>query len=165
MSDEKWLPVVGYEGLYEVSDHGRVWSIRRQQFLKPQFHPKNGKLTVTLPGNPRQHKYIHHLVLEAFVGPCPAGKEACHFNDVGTDNKLTNLRWDTRSANKIDSVRNGSHNKARVTECPSGHEYTRENTVFVRKASGGTERRCLICRREHTRLSMRKVRAARKAAA
>jgi hypothetical protein len=53
---------------------------------------------------------VHRLVLEAFVGPCPAGMEACHNNGVRTDNRLENLRWDTRSANCRDRIRHGTTN-------------------------------------------------------
>jgi hypothetical protein len=43
--------------------------------------------------------YVHDLVLLAFVGPKPEGLEVCHGNDVKADNRLQNLRYDTRSAN------------------------------------------------------------------
>ncbi len=46
---------------------------------------------------------IHHLVLEAFVGPRPDGMEACHNNGDRFDNRPSNLRWGTRSSNRIDS--------------------------------------------------------------
>ena len=42
---------------------------------------------------------IHRLVLEAFVGPCPEGKECNHKNHERDDNELTNLEWVTRSEN------------------------------------------------------------------
>lgn len=49
-------------------------------------------------------RYVHHLVLEAFVGPCPDGMEACHNNGNGLDNRLENLRWDTHDNNMYDSI-------------------------------------------------------------
>jgi hypothetical protein len=42
---------------------------------------------------------IHRLVLAAFVGPCPAGHEGSHINGQPADNRLENLRWETRAAN------------------------------------------------------------------
>jgi len=42
---------------------------------------------------------VHHLVLEVFVGPRPEGTVACHNNGDGYDNRVRNLRWDTRKAN------------------------------------------------------------------
>ena len=154
MSEERWLPVVGSEGSYEDSDQGRVRSLerldsrgrRRAAKARSLNRQKSGHLTVTLCHDGVQRAVgVHRLVLEAFVGPCPDGMEACHWNDVPDDNRLENLRWDTRAANIADSVRNGTHHMARVTRCPKGHEYTPENTYVY----PGGNRACLTCRREY----------------
>jgi hypothetical protein len=104
---ERWLPVVGFEGLYEVSDLGRVKSHRRgaPRILRPG--PSNyGHLSVVLGrGNTRM---VHRLVLEAFAGPCPRGHESLHGDGGPTDNKLSNLRWGTRTENIRDAVRHGT---------------------------------------------------------
>ena len=92
----------------------------------------------------RHHSYVHHLVLEAFVGPRPAGMMGLHWDDDHSNNHLENLRWGTRSDNTKDSVRNGTHNQARKTECPQGHKYTPENTYFYE----GSGRMCKTCIRE-----------------
>lgn len=153
---EQWLPVVGWEGFYEVSDHGQVRSVDRViehphtrtrkicgRVLVPFEHQDSGYQQVSLcRGGQQFDVLIHRLVLEAFVGPCPPGQEGCHYNDVGSDNRLGNLRWDTPSANKRDSVRNGTHRNARKTRCPSGHDYSDENTRI--KPDGSR-----ICRRCH----------------
>lgn len=78
-------------------------------------------------------RLVHHLVLEAFFGPCPPGMQACHYDDVGSNNNLANLRWDTQSANTFDSYRNGlrtppTGGSERHTHCKNGHEFTPENT-------------------------------------
>ena len=49
------------------------------------------------------------MVLETFVGPCPKGMEACHNNDIKTDNRLSNLRWDTKSNNTFDAINHNKH--------------------------------------------------------
>lgn len=116
---EKWKLVAGYDGAYEVSDRGRVRSIARNDrlgrmvggiYLKPQKHyagyPKVG---LSKNGYSKQY-FIHRLVLEAFVGPCPDGMEACHGNGVPSDNRLKNLRWDTASKNYKDRVKHGTCN-------------------------------------------------------
>ena len=106
---EMWLPVVGYEGLYEVSDHGQVRSInRRGQFLHPspnsRGYPRlslsNGKTTKTCK--------VHRLVMAAFVGPCPDGFEVAHNNGVRTDNRFGNLRYDTHAKNIADKKAHGA---------------------------------------------------------
>lgn len=50
-------------------------------------------------------RYVHHLVLEAFVGPRPPGMEACHFDGNAQNNRLENLRWGTSAENKADAIR------------------------------------------------------------
>jgi hypothetical protein len=69
--------------------------------------PSNyGHLSVVL--GRRNTRMVHTLVLEAFVGPRPPGKEACHGNGQPGDNRLSNLRWGTRSENIADAVRHGT---------------------------------------------------------
>ena len=51
---------------------------------------------------------VHRLVLEAFVGECPSGMEACHENNQRSDPRLQNLRWDTRKNNHADKKRHGT---------------------------------------------------------
>lgn len=151
---ENWLPVVGYEDLYEVSDHGRVWSVRREIFLKLVQRKESGHMFVCLMRNgERISRKVCHLVLEAFVGPRPDGLEACHGDDVSTHNRLSNLRWDTKSANGFDQVRNGRNFNANKESCANGHEYTSKNTRIYVTKDGHTERYCKECKRnsEHKR--------------
>jgi HNH endonuclease/NUMOD4 motif len=123
---ERWLPVVGFDG-YEISDQGRVrncagriLALKRGKYVRIGLYRDGVQV----------YRLVHRLLLEAFVGLCPPGLEACHANDIGTDNRLTNLRWDTRSANMLDRVRNGNHNNARKTRCPSGHAYIESNIYW-----------------------------------
>lgn len=118
---ESWMPVVGYEGLYEVSDHGRVRSlarpmlgragrpwVKRGRVLKQE--DRHGYRSVRLcdrSGGKRKLQ-VHRLVLWAFVGPRSDGQECCHYDCDKANNRLENLRWDTRAANRADSIRNGT---------------------------------------------------------
>lgn len=154
MDGEEWRAIPGYEGAYEVSSRGRVRSLdrvdsygrRRRGKDRRLAKQRSGHLTVALSRDGENVSYgVHRLVLLAFVGPCPDGMECCHWNDVPWDNRLVNLRWDTRSANQLDSVRNGTQHLARVTHCPYGHEYTDENTY---RYPGGN-RACNTCRAQY----------------
>ena len=154
MTNEEWRPVVGWEGLYSVSDQGRVWSVRSGRCLKPGGNNRSGANQhhqVQLCRNGiGSMKTVHRMVLEAFVGPCPAGMEACHLNDVGIDNRLTNLRWDSRSANQRDRVRNGRDHNSVKDRCIHGHEFTEDNTYYYSTRTGvdgkpTAMRKCKTC--------------------
>lgn len=103
---EKWLPVVGHEGRYEVSDLGRVRSKRK--VLAHQFCWKGYPRVHLSASGKRQTLKIHRLVLTAFVGACPKGMEACHNDGVRTNVSLSNLRWDTPSNNQKDKIFHGT---------------------------------------------------------
>jgi hypothetical protein len=53
-------------------------------------------------------RYVHRLVLETFVGPCPTGLVCCHDDGDPTNNRVENLRWDTYQANEEDKLRHGT---------------------------------------------------------
>ena len=105
---ETWKAVPGYEGLYEVSDQGRVRSFARYKsgrILRPGRMPQ-GHMSVALGRGNSQ--CVHKLVLLTFVGPAPDRHECCHNNGDPSDNRLENLRWGTRSENIRDAVRHGT---------------------------------------------------------
>lgn len=137
---ERWLPVVGHEG-YEVSDYGRV---RGPKGLRPIYAKSHRPVQRVYVGKVR---YVHHLVLEAFVGPRPDGYECCHADDNPANNHLSNLRWDTRSANSIDAVRNGRHPTGSKTRCKRQHDLTPDNVWVSRNG----RRHCRACWKERTR--------------
>lgn len=105
------MSVVDYVGYYEVSDHGRIRSVPRRgtrgSVLKP-IRRRDGRLRISLSRGGKVRDFlVHRLVLTAFVGPCPEGKEGCHWDDDPSNNHLSNLRWDTHSSNVTDKRRNG----------------------------------------------------------
>jgi len=164
MKQERWLPIAGYEEQYEVSDLGRIRSLARldargrslrERELSPRKTTRDHLSVALYRDGIRRDLQVHHLVLEAFIGPRPDGMEGCHWNDDPSDNRLDNLRWDTRRANVLDSVRNGSHSMANKTHCPEGHPYTSENT-YVYPAGN---RACRECRRIYRELHAEERRA------
>jgi hypothetical protein len=121
---ERWLPVPGYEGFYEVSDRGRVKSLARvarrrdgkpqpipEKILKPLANPSGHLKAVLRCGGHRKESYVHRLVLQAFVGPCPEGMECCHNDGNPANNRLENLRWGTRASNMADKLKHGTHQR------------------------------------------------------
>ena len=59
----------------------------------------NGKYTL---------KYVHHLVLETFIGPRPKGQEARHLDGKVENNTLSNLQWSTHAENAADQILHGT---------------------------------------------------------
>lgn len=109
---ERWKPVVGWDGLYEVSNLGRVKCLKRhrvcERILKPSLAGKGYRKVQLVHKDRREHHYVHELVLSAFVGPRPDGQESAHWNGARDDNKLSNLRWDTKPGNHADKHRHGT---------------------------------------------------------
>jgi hypothetical protein len=150
-----WLPVVDYEGLYEVSSQARVRSLdrvdaagrrRKGKVLKICLNG-GGYPVVRLSKNGQGRTYTTaQLMLEAHVKPRPPEHEACHRDDVKTNSDPGNIYWGTHADNMTDRVRNGNHPMARKA-CPCGREYD-----TVTKAG---RRLCSHCVREKERAKRR----------
>lgn len=149
MSDatpEEWRWVVDYEGIYQVSSHGRVYSLPRARsrggLLKQSPNGRGGRLEVNLTKNGAQKvRRVHRLVAEAFHGPRPEGMETCHRDGDVTNNHASNLYYGTHKQNMEDMIRHGRGNMAK-THCPKGHLYAEGN---IRWMDG--RRACLTCER------------------
>ena len=105
---EIWKDIVGYDGLYQISNMGRVKSLERiarnnhkikEKILTPNLN-KGGYLRVHLrKDNYSYTPLIHRLVAQAFL-PNPNNKpQIDHINTNKTDNRVCNLRWTTASEN------------------------------------------------------------------
>lgn len=119
--EENWRPVLGYEGLYEVSDLGSVRSLDRtvpHKRFGTWFRagkvlswgvPRDGYPGVTLcDGKTKTRRMVHDLVLETFVGSRPVGMWGLHHDDDRMNNRVSNLRWGTPKENHADMDRNNS---------------------------------------------------------
>lgn len=118
---EIWKDIKGFEGLYQVSNLGRVKSldvIRTDSIGRKKFYTGQLLNVQTQKGRKRKviyltHKgkkkaiFVHKLVMQAFVGE-PNGLEICHTDGNEGNNELSNLRYDTKSENHIDMYRYGS---------------------------------------------------------
>ena len=109
---ETWLPVIGYEGIYEVSDHGNVRTVKTGKIKAPQKCKKTDHQWVMLwKDNTQKNMRIHRLVMFAFIGPPPDNHECCHNDGDASNNHISNLRWDTPAANQADRVKHGTSNR------------------------------------------------------
>lgn len=86
-------------GHYVIERDGRVFSLRTHKYLQPGMGT-NGRPYVNLWDGKRGHvRYIHKLVAEAFLGPCPDGMIVSHLDDNPLNNVYTNLIYETQADN------------------------------------------------------------------
>lgn len=115
---EEWKPIKGYEGLYEISNMGRVKSLKcgREKILKPD-KTKRGYLQVTLCKDGKCKKYsIHRLVALHFVDGYFEGAEVDHLDTNPLNNVWTNLKFVTRKENCNNSISKENYSKAKQGE-------------------------------------------------
>lgn len=134
--EEVWKDIEGYEGLYQVSNLGRVKSLEKivlnkgSKILKPEIILKTGfsrdgyPLTTISKNNKTRTFRINRLVAQAFI-PNPENKDTVnHKNGIKTDNRVENLEWNTRSENVLHaykyglkiSVKGEKHYASKITE-------------------------------------------------
>jgi len=115
---EIWKDVPGFEGLYEVSSHGRLRSLGRPVLTGNgqlrRYRERTLVTPLTAAGYPHAHLrrgtsggqtvLVHHLVAAAFIGPRPDGADVRHLNCIPADNRVENLAYGSRIENLQDSV-------------------------------------------------------------
>ena len=140
---EKWRDVVGYKGLYQVSDQGRVKSLERiiikkdgrkftvkERILKPAFNGCGYLLVVLCAGGKPKTLTVHRLVCEAFHENPENKPEVNHINEDKADNRACNLEWSTAKENCNHGTRNERMAKgiAKALSKPVG-QYTRDGEL------------------------------------
>jgi hypothetical protein len=127
---ERWKDIEWYEGYYQVSDMGTVRSVGRDvpngwggtkrligRILTPKKATKAGHVRVSLSMKQDVRVVsVHRLVLETWVGPCPAGCVGVHGPGGPADNSLGNLKWGPR-------VGVGHSSKGKAVVCDDGREF------------------------------------------
>lgn len=124
MVEEVWKPIVNFEGLYEVSNLGRVRSLdhivkQRNRWREMDVHykgrvltPRHGERhypTLTLSkGKLKAVRTVHSLVADTFLGSRPDGMMVCHRDGGRTDASEANLYYGTALENSADALRHGA---------------------------------------------------------
>ena len=111
MEEEHWKDIEGYEGLYEVSDQGRVRSLNyhhtgRVQLLKPQMNTWGYLHVVLCKDGKRKFCRLHRLVAQAFLVNPLGLPELNHIDENKQNNCVDNLEWCSAKENSNHGTRN-----------------------------------------------------------
>lgn len=157
-----WKPINGYEGIYLISDEGKVYSQRSDKMMK--FSTANGYKRVKLYRDGEQLEYyVHRLVADAFIGvptginpdgtPFRTSATVDHINSIRGDNRVENLRWCDLYYNISRSVHNPENSGApgkKVLCTTTGQVFnsTKEAADALGVPQGHVSRIC-IAHRDH----------------
>lgn len=120
---EEWRDIRGYEGHYQVSDLGRVFSCKRHHLLK-LGRSTPGYLIVCLWKDGKQKtRQVHRLVAEQFIAREPEATQVNHRNCDITDNRKRNLEWVSPHENYLHAMAHG-----RLSLAPKGEQ--RPNAIL-----------------------------------
>ena len=98
-ANEIWKDCKGYEGKYQVSNEGRIWSIKRQIYLKQKDVNGYKKVCLMAINGKKKFEYVHRLVALAFLDNPNGYPEVDHIDRDRGNNNLENLRWVSKSEN------------------------------------------------------------------
>lgn len=175
--EEMWKPVLGFEGLYEISNLGRVNRLKRvirqkarvmqnhtlkEMFLKIQTNI-DGYYVVKLSKNGRVYeKRINRLIAEAFI-PNPKNLPVVNHKDtIKTNNSVSNLEWCTVAHNNRHAFANNLMNHFKGEEYP-GAKLNVEKIKYIRKKykAGKTQKELAelfqICQQAVSKIIHRKL--------
>lgn len=145
---EIWRPVIGFEELYSVSNIGRVRRDKRAKRTYPgrllTQHPNNsGYMQVHLSRDGDNVRRVHRLVAEAFIGPCPVGREVNHRDGQKENNAASNLEYVTRGENINHTIRMYGPRRKRVKL--TAHEESQIVRMHTMKSHTYKEMADLFC--------------------
>ena len=143
---EIWKDVVGYEGFYQVSNKGNVYSVervdsrghrRRGRMLKPKYN-RGGYLTVNLCKNGKpKTKTVHRLVAETFLPNLSGLSQVNHRDEIKDNNNVENLEWCDARYNSNHGTRNERMAQAQSKKVRAVNAKTGDVVEFNSTAEAG----------------------------
>lgn len=127
--NEIWKPIEGFEGLYKISDQGRIYSVKSRKCLKPGSTGRY--LFVVLCKDGKRHDLlVHRLVAKAFCTKQEGETEVNHINENRFDNRAENLEWCTH----LENIRHGTGIAKRAFRQMNG----KRNKQIIQLSEDGT---------------------------
>ena len=147
---EIWKPIKDYEGLYEISNLGRVRSLDkirnaainnvsetviRGRIMK-QKSDKDGYLSVKLthPNSKGKHLRVHRIVATSFICNPESKPQVNHKNGIKSDNNAVNLEWCTLSENRIHAYNTGlQSSESKKGELNNFSKLTESDVTYIKR--------------------------------
>jgi len=129
---EYFKDVPGYEGFYQISNYGRVLSVRREKLMSLVSTADGYKKLIFRVNKKQKCFLVHRLVMLTFHGKCPQGLVVNHKNFKRDDNRLCNLEYISINENIKYSRSNGRHIKYKSY---IDDRFTIEHILNIRKSS------------------------------
>ena len=105
--NEVWRDIEGYEGLYQISDIGRIKSLITGKIRNLQMNKWGYPVIILTKYKKQKQMFVHRLVAKAFIPKIEGKNEVNHINGDKTDNRKENLEWCTKSENIRHAFRTG----------------------------------------------------------
>jgi hypothetical protein len=111
--EEIWKPVIGYEGLYQVSNLGRIKNVKQQNILLGDMHVKGYRRVCFSVNCVSSVLLVHRIVAQTFI-PNKDNKPCVNHKDCNkTNNEVENLEWVTYRENNLHTINQGRRSKTR----------------------------------------------------
>lgn len=157
---EEWLPIKGYEGLYEVSSFGRVKSLNYGRTAAPKLlrqHLRGEYLSVTLYKDKSHSKESVHRLVASTFHPNPSWlPQVNHIDEDKLNNRADNLEWVTAKANTnyVTAIQRAVAKKSKkvIAKDPNGdiiHRFSSLSEAERQGYSHGNISECCRGRRSH----------------
>lgn len=129
---EKWKQIDGFCGMYEVSNHGNIRSVRTGKTMKLAV-TKHGYNQISFrTDGKKKNAFVHRLVAEAFIPNPEKKREVNHKNGIKTDNRAENLEWVSRGENQHHAYDVGLRNAM-------NEEHNQMVVIAIKAISGESE--------------------------
>ena len=142
---EIWKDIIGFEGLYQISNFGRIKTLANSKKKKSKDRKftfdKDGYKIILLSRHGKKFRFlIHRLVLSTFVGK--SNLQCNHKNGIKFDNRLENLEWVTASENRLHAFKTGLQKALRGEKCKTS-KLKEKDVLWIRENDGLIRRKIM----------------------